>query len=459
MANINIPHGQGGPGGWQGLLNSGMLGDLGQGLLSVSGYSTTPTTIGQGLGLGLQAHQRNKRARTQEEIARQQMTLAETQARIVQEKAAAEARARQIAAERAAARDAAIPGLLAKLPEGMREKAAAVFAADPVAGMKMITSALSDGPGGMFEGTGMDAQAMNQHMAAEMRAWKAANPNATPEQESSARQTLAANLSRWHLTQPRGSGVDPITGQVMTVSPPPLPLLGGAPQRGAGLLPAPSSGGAPPRVSESAPPAATRGKPGQRLSDADRQSQGLGAGVYVYDRNGIPKKVGEAATLTEGEERRFGQGEIALKDIETVENSINSGAVDPTDFLRASAAATPAVAGVFEAVGAGVSEDEARVASAIESLGNTVLAMVRGAQVGPQEQAKFEKQLPRLGQNKALFQANLAATKRNIQFLQEALAEKGGRKAGGLLSGEPTPVISDPEKATTSDLLRMLRGN
>ena len=64
-----------------------------------------------------------------------------------------------------------------------------------------------------------------------------------------------------------------------------------------------------------------------------------------------------------------------------------------------------------------LTEAEARLVGDLERVENTILALARGAQVGPQEQEKFARQLPRVGQDPTLFKQNLEATRRNLEYL------------------------------------------
>lgn len=72
----------------------------------------------------------------------------------------------------------------------------------------------------------------------------------------------------------------------------------------------------------------------------------------------------------------------------------------------------------MELVGGGeLSDAESEMMSLSEQLSNQLTAAVRGAAVGPQEQAKFEKQLPRPGQPEKTFRQNLKNTRRNLNIL------------------------------------------
>lgn len=68
----------------------------------------------------------------------------------------------------------------------------------------------------------------------------------------------------------------------------------------------------------------------------------------------------------------------------------------------------------------GLTEGEAEAYSLTENLSVSLLAAIRGAQVGPKEQAIFERQLPRLDQPDAVFKKNLDLTKRNLGMLTKA---------------------------------------
>lgn len=66
---------------------------------------------------------------------------------------------------------------------------------------------------------------------------------------------------------------------------------------------------------------------------------------------------------------------------------------------------------------------QAKLLSLSEALGNQILQAVRGANVGPDEQERFERQLPRPGQPLTLFNQNIIQTEKNLRFLNQRIRE------------------------------------
>jgi len=86
-----------------------------------------------------------------------------------------------------------------------------------------------------------------------------------------------------------------------------------------------------------------------------------------------------------------------------------------------------------------ISGGEGRLLALEESLGNQMLAAFRGANVGPEEQEKFERQLPRSGQNPELFKQNMILTRKNLAELYSRSSKLRGRK-GEMLPPIPTNI-------------------
>lgn len=136
---------------------------------------------------------------------------------------------------------------------------------------------------------------------------------------------------------------------------------------------------------------------------------------------------------TAEERKRIAGQDVALGDLERLETLVTSGNVGVGAVkgrtLRASGA-----------TGVGLSEAEAEALSLEEGLSNSLLQAMRGAQVGPAEQVKFERQLPRVDQPKALFMANLRRTKRNLRDLRKKEAELRGEAPAA--QAAPSRVIN-----------------
>lgn len=83
-----------------------------------------------------------------------------------------------------------------------------------------------------------------------------------------------------------------------------------------------------------------------------------------------------------------------------------------------------------------LTEQEADVLSIEQQLSNQLLQAMRGAQVGPAEQDRFDKQLPRIDQNEEVFKANIKNTMRNLEGLQKRMASQRPIKLGESKSPE-----------------------
>lgn len=71
--------------GLKGLLDSGMMGDIGAGLLASSGYSPTPTTMGQALGNGMMYANQRQAEQMQLQQARDQITKQQNREKSIKE--------------------------------------------------------------------------------------------------------------------------------------------------------------------------------------------------------------------------------------------------------------------------------------------------------------------------------------------------------------------------------------
>jgi len=70
-----------------------------------------------------------------------------------------------------------------------------------------------------------------------------------------------------------------------------------------------------------------------------------------------------------------------------------------------------------------VTKGQAKTKSLTESLSNSLLQAMRGAQVGPKEQIMFNKQLPRVGMSRKQFMANFETTRMNIRQLRQGIVD------------------------------------
>ena len=149
--------------------------------------------------------------------------------------------------------------------------------------------------------------------------------------------------------------------------------------------------------------------------------------------------------ITAGEYRQESEILMSERMANRIEQLIDEG-VDTGSkaAVKAAASASP-----WTSWAAGsVSDNEAEMYSLVENYSNLLLAAMRGAQVGPMEQAKFEKSLPRLGQSEKLFLANLKTTRDNINMLRKRSVgrreELGQEVEEAVRREQPTPTPDVP---------------
>lgn len=173
------------------------------------------------------------------------------------------------------------------------------------------------------------------------------------------------------------------------------------------------------------------------LTDIELKTYNAQPGSY-WDKNGIVHAPAPSRT-TEGEAKVFGQNEAAMFMIDDLNKAIESGNFDPSDpwaWAKHKASTIPVLSSIIN-----LSPEEANTSSNVEQLSNLVLAAMRGAQVGPEEQELFNLQLPRFGQDKELFKANLANTKRNLEIMMKRIAYSRGVKVQDMIF----EIWKDPE--------------
>lgn len=86
-----------------------------------------------------------------------------------------------------------------------------------------------------------------------------------------------------------------------------------------------------------------------------------------------------------------------------------------------------------------LTKHEAELLSLEQALSNQLLAAMRGAQVGPAEQEKFERQLPVFGQEEQLYRINLENTRKNLIELDKRISTMRGRSSTIKQGGAPAP--------------------
>lgn len=138
------------------------------------------------------------------------------------------------------------------------------------------------------------------------------------------------------------------------------------------------------------------------------------------DNPGGYRRIAGTREPTAEERKQIIQSEIGLNLASQIEQIVAGGvAANSAMATKAAMANNPWLSWAVS-----LSEQEAKLASNVEQLSNIMLAAMRGAAVGPEEQEKFNRQLPRLGQNDKLFAANLTATKENLQYLIGRMSEQ-----------------------------------
>ncbi len=366
---------------------------LGAGLLQSSGPSLTPVGTGQGIGVGLQMMQRAQQQ--QEQAAERRMRTGLLGRRMDMEGMRFEAEQEALRRQEQArlAQQQATQSLLQQIPEEQRGAIGGLLAADPSAGMEQIQSLL-------FPEQATDPTLVREYQFAQGQGYG------------------GSFLDYMAAKRPPGTTVNVNSG-------------GGS-------------------LAARAPTEADATALGMPLEEMNRR------GIII--QKGVPKAVPSGTKLSDSEFKQYSQALDARSDLQEIQRLVASGKVEigPTMAARSAVAASPTLSGVGNLVGAGLSADEATMASAVERVGTTMLAAMRGAQVGPMEQAKFEKQMPRLGQAPELFQANLTATQKNLEALVKRIEKRGGI-ASQPAPKAPAPPPQIPPNATRQERLRLLR--
>lgn len=122
--------------------------------------------------------------------------------------------------------------------------------------------------------------------------------------------------------------------------------------------------------------------------------------------------------ITGGEATQAAQAESVLQMGQELEQLITSGAVDPTGLsgLWTKFREQPTISAALANMVHGISQDESRAVQLTESLSQQLIAAMRGAQVGPEEEKRFQASLPVFG--KPNFLTNLRTTLDNIAKLE-----------------------------------------
>jgi hypothetical protein len=163
---------------------------------------------------------------------------------------------------------------------------------------------------------------------------------------------------------------------------------------------------------------------------------------------------------TQEEAKGQAGSDVAFESLDRMQDLMDSG-IDMSGFGGAlsryrseSGIPNAAVDQFLNATGYKLSPEEAAMLSEAENLSNSMIAAMRGASVGPEEQAKFERSLPVVGQPAALFKANLATTRRNLEILNARKSKSRGYKPKASLprvgDRQSPPPQSDAPKVVDS---------
>lgn len=462
-----------------GLLTNPML-NLGVGLLGAGGLSRQPQSLAGGLNLGLQNLQRAA-------LLGQQMGAGQLAQEEAQRKAAEAAQREQFIGTQ----PPEVQGLMRMAPGAIAQEMYKARTAEP--DKKYIP------------GSGSKINLANAQIDLRLKEFRG-QPGVTERDVDSYRDSLVNAYSQTLLAQGQFYR-DDVTGELREIPgitlpqvqpPSPAGLLAGdippggavtapvappAPFAGQPLPPGPVPRETPPAASQgllapptameqpmpAAPPVQPPGlgetlTPEQIKSVEDTVGIRLPAGIYVQGQYG-PTLLTPGEKLTDTAKQKLGQAEMIQSSVGEVRRLMRD--IDPSDIDLAVSAnvagslwkrwlsdvAAPDV--LFgqgaQAVGRSLTEKEAQMVSALELLAKNMIALMRGAQVGPREEETFSNALPKLGQDPALFNANLEATERNMRILQNRI------------SGQPTTEgdggLSAAEKMELEQLREMERRN
>jgi hypothetical protein len=136
--------------------------------------------------------------------------------------------------------------------------------------------------------------------------------------------------------------------------------------------------------------------------------------------------------------------DVQLQTLQNLATGPDAPSIGPMPEVMRDIKQTPIIGDILQSIGMGMSTGDARLTSLTSSLSNQVLAAMRGAQVGPAEQEKFEKQLPMPGQPRSLFLENLKATRENLAYMNKRKSELRGINQPTSLIGGNNPRVAPP---------------
>jgi len=134
-----------------------------------------------------------------------------------------------------------------------------------------------------------------------------------------------------------------------------------------------------------------------------------------------------------------------LRNLMTSKNAPDIGSIG--NFVNEMKAGTGITGVLTRMVTDPLTEKQAQLLSKTEALSNQIIQAMRGAQVGPAEQERFERQLPRAGQPRVLFMENLEQSEKNLKLLNNEI--KRLRKFD--LSNDIKEINNIPRPKTQAD--------
>ena len=168
--------------------------------------------------------------------------------------------------------------------------------------------------------------------------------------------------------------------------------------------------------------------------------------VNMIDRDGNPvqvpvgmtyKEAGQKGyrfgkTPTEGEAKQSSSFDVSSRMLGELEDLVDGGAdIFGATGLIDKYRSEGDIGGIaldllMSEAGSTMTPESIKAMSLVHSLSNELIAAYRGAAVGPEEQKKFESQLPMPGQPKPVFKSNLKLTQKNLAELKERRAKVRG---------------------------------
>jgi len=202
----------------------------------------------------------------------------------------------------------------------------------------------------------------------------------------------------------------------------------------------------------------------------------------LVDKSGNPVNpiVGITPAEAKAQELRYGKPPTQAEVKSDVSFDTTTGLLDDIKILRKGGASITGVSGVIQDLRSGnnpisavanialnkagykIEPKNAELMSKVKNFGNYALQVMRGAQVGPQEQELFQKALPTEGQPDEVFDANMATAKKIFRDAMAKTQQSSGRKntaptpnlppvKSGMVMGDFVYVGPDGDNAAAAD--------